>query len=220
MANMTRDDMVAELQARGWSRFTPASLEKYLDWALQDIYGKAPFERSVLSTANVPSTELILIPFSTISGGADELVGEIKAVFIKQSGQEPQKLIPATEREFLDMIWPNSQSPTPQSGVPSQYFVYDLNVYVYPKPSPAVDIIIHHMRREDTFSGSGDITSLPERFDKAIIALAEVHCNRRSHNYKEMGAAQVVFDKFLLDELGRSGMQMGERVDRVQPWRG
>jgi len=220
MANMTRDQFVAELQARGWSRFLAAQLEKYLDWALQDIYGKARFDRSVLSMVVVAATELDVIPFSTISGAGNELVNEIKAVYIQQSGQEPQKIAPATEEDFLTVIWPNTESPAPDLGVPDMYFVYDLNVYLYRKPYPAVDVHIHHMLREDTFSGGSDTTSLPERFDKAILALAEVHCNRRSHNYEDMAAAQAVFDQFLLDELGREGMQMAERTDRVLPWRG
>jgi hypothetical protein len=212
--------MVAELQARGWSRFTATQLEKYLDWALQDVYGKAKFDRSTLSTAVVAGTVLDVIPFTTISGGGAELVNEVKAVYVKQTGREPQKLEPATEEVFLEIMWPNSQSPAPDQGVPDMYFVYDLNVHLYRKPSPAVDVHVHHMLREDTFSNGADVTSLPERFDKAIIALAEVHCNRRSHNYEDMSAAMAVFDQFLLDELGIEGMQMAERTDRIEPWRG
>ena len=219
MANMSRDQMVAELQARGWSRFLPAQLEKYLDWALQDIYSKASFNRSVLSTATVVGTELDVIPFTTISGGSAEAVNEVKGVYFKFDGAEPRKLEPATEEEFLNVMWPNSQSPAPDVGTPEMYFVYDQALHLYPKPSPAVDVFIHHMLREDTFSSGSDTTSLPERFDKGIIMLAEVHCNRRSHNYEDMGAAQVVFDQFLLDELGRAGSEMTERVDRIMPWR-
>ncbi len=49
--------------------------------------------------------------------------------------------------------------------------------------------------------------------------LAEVHCNRRAHNYEDMAAAQMLFDQILLDELGRAGAEMTERVDRIVSWR-
>lgn len=219
MANMTRDQMREELKARGWSRFLDASLEKYLDWSLQDIYAKAGFDRAVLSIATIAATTDDVIPFATISGGSDDSINEIKSIYIQLAGGGPRKIDPGDQEGFLALVWPNSQSPAPDTGIPEIYFVFDKAVYLYPKPNPDMDIHIHHMLREDLFSGGSDVTNLPERFDKAIIMLAEVHCNRRSHNYEDMIAAQSIFDQFLLDELGREGSEMTERVDRIMAWR-
>lgn len=217
MANLTRDDMVAELQKRGWSRFTATDLQRYLDWALQDIYGKAKFNRSSLATYTQADTLLDKIPYASIAG-AEELVNEVKTVYVQQQSTAPQKVVAATEDVFIETIWPNTLDPAPDRGVPSMYFVYDREVVLYPTPYPALDVIIHYAVREDVFTSGGDTTNLPERFDKAIIALAEVHCNRRSHNYEDMSAAQAVFDEFLLNELGAAGGEMHERIDRVMPW--
>jgi hypothetical protein len=209
--------MVAELQARGWSRFTQAQLEKYLDWALQDVYSKAPYDRSTISVFTAAGTELDNFTFTSI-GGTAESINEVMAVYYRRTNTDPVKVRAATDKEFMDVIWPNTQTANPHRGAPVMYYVFDLAVLLYPKPQPAMDVYIHHMLREDIFTSGSDVTSLPERFDKAIIALAEVHCNRRSHNYEDMSAAQLIFDEFLLAELGQSASTMGERVQRVQPW--
>lgn len=219
MANMTRAQFVTELQARGWSRFTAAELQKYLDWALQDLYGKAKYDRSVKTVTTVNDTVLDVHAFSSLSGGSDEAIHDISSVYVQQTGVDPVKLEPASDEDFEDWLWPNSLTANPDLGVPTMYYVYDLKLYLYPKPNVALDVHVHHMLREDTFSGDGDTTSLPERFDKAIIMLAEIHCNRRAHNVEELAVAQSTFETFLMEELGMAGRTMAERTDRVQPWR-
>ena len=221
MANLTRDLMVAELQSRGWSRFVATDLERYLDWALQDIYGMAKFDRSTLNVyapGVVPATSNV--PFSTISGSSAELVHQIKAVFVGD-GTHVFRLEPANEEFFLEVMWLNSQlgEQADLAPHPTHYYVFDRAVFLYPIAQASIPVWIHHLLREDVFSGASDTTALPERFDKAVIAQAEVHCNRRAHDYEGMGIALGEVSRFMMDELGMANTQMDEDYERVVPWR-
>ncbi len=218
MANMDRDGLVAELQARGWGRFTASQLQKYLDWALQDLYAMARFPRSTLTIATISGTVLDVIPFSTVAT-ANELVQQVKKVFVKAS-TDIFELAPASEEFFSETMWPNTQDPSPTKGAyPATYFVYDLNLFLYPKPNSAVDIFVHYLLREDGFTSGTDTTGLPERFDKAVLYQAEVICSRRAHDVENMAIAQQALGDFLLSEVGQSGQEMEEKYDRVVPWR-
>jgi hypothetical protein len=220
MANMQRDEFVTELNARGWSRFTSTQLQKYLDWALQDIYGMARYNRSTLTVTTVSATVLDLIPFATVSAGAAELVHQIKAVFAKY-GTDLYPVEAASEDQFINTIYVNRLATNPvKAAYPVLYYVYQLGVHLYPKPQAAVDIIIHSLLREDTFTGGTDVTGLPERFDKAVLAQTEAFCYRRAHDPEGFSFAQATVRDFILDELGLEGMEMEEKADRVTPWRG
>lgn len=220
MANMTRDEMVTELQARGWSRFTAAQVQRYLDWGLQDIYARSSYPRSVMGVTTVAGFTGQTTPFTTLSGAGAELVHKVVRVLTLYS-TEIIELLAADEDYFWSVMWPNSQKSSPDKGAhPTHYYVHDLLVYTYPQPHAAVTLYIHHLLREDVFSGGTDTTGLPERFDKAVIAAAEVHCARRARDVETMGLAQAMVDQFILDELGQSSMQMAELTERIDPWRG
>jgi len=212
--------MLTELQSRGWSRFVSTDLERYLDWALQDIYGMAMLPRSTLGIYNAAATVLDVIPFTTISGGGAELVQQVKRCHTKYSG-EVLTVDSASESEFMEFMYPNTLAANPvKAAYPIKYFVYDLGVYFYPKPQAAIDLYIHYLLREDVFSGPTDTSGLPERFDKTIIAQAEVHCYRRAHEPEGYALAQATVRDFMLEELGMAGEEMEEKYDRVVPWRG
>ena len=215
MANMTRAQMVTELTNRGWSRFASTDLERYLDWALQDLYNMAKLPRSTLSVFTSTALTDDEIPFTTITAAGAELVHQIKAVYVKYSG-EVIKLEAADPEYFMAAIWPNLQATNPiKAPYPTHYYIYDLTVILYPKMEAAVDVYVHHLLREDVFSGASDTTALPERFDKAEIAQAESYCYRRAHEPEGMAMAQGMVREFLLDELGMAGAEMDEKQDRV-----
>jgi hypothetical protein len=220
MPNMTRDELVSELQVRGWSRFTATQLQKYLDWALQDIYGMARYPRSSTGVSVITNSVLDLVPFATISGAGAELVHQIKSVQVK-SGANLYTVEPATEPDFYAFMYPNIQQANPvKAAYPNQYFVYNLGIYFYPRPNAGVDYHIHRLMRGDVFSGGTATSGLPERFDKVIVAQTEAICCRRAHDTEGFAFAQSVVRDFIMDELGLEGSQSEEQYDRVVPWRG
>lgn len=219
MAVMTRDELVAELKVRGWSRFTDAQLQKYLDWALQDIYGMAHYPRATTAVSVIANSVLDVIPFATIAGGA-ELVHQIKTIQVKQ-GANVYRVEPATEEQFQDFMYANTVQTNPvKTSVPQLYFISNLSIYLYAKPQAGVDYHVHHLKREDAYSGGTDVSGLPERFDKAILAQAESICCRRAHDTEGYQFAALTVSEFLTNELGLEGEQMEEQYDRIVPWRG
>lgn len=217
MANMTRDNFRDELKKRGWSRFLDADLEKYCDWALQDLYAKSGYPRSVTTVSEVAGVISDEVGFDDFVA-ASELVRSVDRVFVEQGGKMFQ-LEPANESMFFEVIWPNvKNTANPNLAVPSHYYAYDLSIFLYQRPQTAVDLHVHYQVRRDTFSSGSDTSGLPERFDKGIVMLAEVHCYRRAHEQEGLAVAMASFQDFLMEELGMEGSTMKEEQERVMPW--
>lgn len=215
MANMTRDNMVTELQSRGWGRFLAADLQRYLDWALQDMYSKAGFRRDNVTPFTVAASTADVLTFATISAAAADNIREVLSVYVKYNGVLYQ-VEAATPETFSSLVWPNTQGVTKdQASVPEYYYVYDEQVFLYPTPTQAVDYIIHCVVRDDVFTSGTDVTDLPQRFDKGVLMLAESHCFRRARDYEGLGVCQAIFDKWLLDELAVQGQVMAQDSPRV-----
>lgn len=220
MANLTRDNLRDELKKRGWSRFLDADLERYLDWSLQAIYRKGKFPRSKTDIATIVGTILDRIPFASIAA-TTEAVRQIMAVYVRQDTAQPQKVEPATDEEFSSGIWPNTVASSPNlAAIPSRYYVYDGELILYPKPQVAIDVIVHHITRGDTFANGAATSGLPERFDKSIIDMAEGFCAERARDYERAAIAFGSAERALAEELHVEATQMAERQERVLPYRG
>lgn len=217
MANLTRANLRDELKKRGWSRFLDTDLDRYLDWALQDMYGKAGFDRASKQIATVASISESFITFVDIAG-SDGAIRSVDRLFV-QYGNDTFPVEAAESELFFGTMWPNAMASTPDTAnYPSHYYVYDNQVWLWQKPSSSLTFFVHYELREDTFANDGDTSGLPERFDKAILMLAEIHCCRRAKEFEEMAVAMNAFQEFLNEELGMEGSQMTEEQERVMPW--
>jgi len=220
MAKLTQDGFIAELGARGHSRFLSTQLIVYLNWGLQDVYAMGRFDRTVKSVVEVLAGTDDTIAFALLNGGGDpEGVQQVSAVMVRYQGDVTQ-LRAAEEDEFFQIMLPNTLKTNPDKGLPSIYYIYDQIAYVYPKPANALDLYFHVLLREDTFLSGADVSNLPERFDKAILARTEVHCYRRAHNIDAMAVAANEAREFFLDELGMKAAESPAEFERVEPWRG
>lgn len=130
------------------------------------------------------------------------------------------KLAYASREYFQEVIRPNTAATTPLVGLPTYYYVYDSNIILYPKPQVAVDVTVDFLRRKDSFSGDNDTTGLPERFDKIVIAWAEVFCHRRARELNEMINMERHARDMMLRELGQEESVAIESYERVTPWGG
>lgn len=219
MAAMTRLNMVDELKAHGWSRYGDASLQRYLDWALQTTYGEGSFDRSAPDSTTVSATTNDQLTFASIAGASSELLQAVLNVRVKLSGVVT-KLTHAGREYFEEVIRPNTAAAQPLTGLPQYYYVYDSNVVLYPKPQVAVDVTIDFLRRKDSFSGDSDTTGVPERFDKIVVGWAEVYCHRRAREVNEMINMERHVRDMMLRELGQEESDSRERYERVVPWGG
>lgn len=196
MASMTRVNMKTELQARGWSRFGSTELDKYLDWALAELYAMGNFPRSQMSLTEIASQTTMTIAFTSIL--TNEGIDQIEAVQVKDPSGTVRKLTHASDVYWQNTIFPASRETSPLTGPVQYYYVWDFTVYLYPKPEVAVAVTVHYTVKKDLFSGDSDTTGLPERYDPVVVALAEVHCARRARDYDGlMRAQQWVRDYFL-----------------------
>lgn len=218
MANLTRLEIVDELKTHGWSRYLDASLQRYVDWGLQRTYSEGSFDRSVRDETTVPATTLDQISFTAISIGSAELVQSIRQVMVRLPNANARKLRYASDSYFERIIRPNMEATTPLDGYPGYYYVWDLNVVLYPKPNPAIDVIVDWMRRKDVFTSDADTTGLPERFDKIVLAWTESYCHRRAREFTEQLNLERSAREMMLVELGQEMSVAQEGSGRVRPW--
>lgn len=221
MANMTRDELVTELQARGWNRYTAAQLQKYLDWALQEVYRRGQFpsfqpDTSAGAFNPVGGATLGLL---TLVGGSDGrfAVSVDKVTFYNSAGAA-RPLMAADATFFEEVIHPNALTPTASGriiGFPEYYYLYDEFLYFYPVPDVTYNYSIVSKERTDSFgSGSATTAPLPERFDPAVLAFAEMICNRRARDYDAMAIAESIGQTIIDSEIAATS-----RVNAREPLR-
>lgn len=219
MANMTQAQFVTELKVRGWDRFADAELQRYLDWALQDLHGKFGYDRSLMQTYSDPVFATVSLPLATMSPG--EGVREVSEIWAAQTADDrPSPVAPADEMRWHNLIRPNSIDSSPAlAALPALYYVDALTIYFYPKPQSPCRLTVQYLLRKDAFSPADTgVSGLPERFDKALLAQTEWHCYRRANDTDGMSIAGSEVDRFLSEEMGMAGQTMAERVRRVEPW--
>lgn len=211
MAQMTRDDFVTALQARGWNRFIATDLQRYLDWGLRDIVRAVNFkdEQQAVSLA---AQSVSPIAFSSINSGLVQTIDKV----INVTANYENELDPLPSEEFYEFWLPN---PDREIGVPDWYYVYEKKLYLIPYPQQAFDFVIHITGRINGFAGGSSTSGLPEYFDEAILPSAESYCFRRAHETDRMAVAQAEVRRILLDQLAADGMQSSEEEDRVIPYR-
>jgi len=216
MSAMTRDQMVTELQDRGWSRYAAASIQKYLDWGLRDVLVSGRFEANLRASTQVTATAMDSVTITAIETAASPLkVGSIEGLSATRSGGDVVPLEPATAELFRDVILPTARLASPDTGDPTHYYLWDLIAYIYPKPTTSTTITVDFLASKNAFSGGSDTTGLPEGFDRAVIAAAEVHCYRRAHDYEGMAVAANIMRQVILEERNADADMMREQVDRI-----
>jgi len=217
MTQLTRDVFVAELQSRGHGRFTTASLNRYLDWALQDVYRMGKFEAVKDTQAN---GVLVLgdatVSFTVIATAAVNLHA-INAVYIKDASGNLSPLEPARREAFWGDIFPNFLAPdaTRLKGQPTQYYVYGEDLYLWPICDGAYTWYVHYTGRADSFASGAATSGLPERMDSAVLAAAEIQCCRRARDLTALALAEATLNDLINHELANEHRQFNEEYARI-----
>lgn len=217
MAQLTRDDFVAELKFRGHGRFDDLSLVRYLDWALQDVYRLGKFDTvQDLQTSAALADGDSAIPFTAVAAGAS-VIHAVNAVYLKNPGGSIIPLTEASRERFWATIYPNSLAAT---GVktkqqPAEYYVYGEQVWLYPASDGVYSWYAHYTARADTFAGPTAKSGLPERMDTAILAAAEMQCCKRSRDINGFALAETVLNDLINGEVGNENRQWTEEAPRI-----
>lgn len=223
MANMTRDELVTELKARGWNRFTDAQLQKYLDWALQEVYrrGQFPSFQDDSATGSFNPASTTNLSFQTLGGTADRIVSVQQVLFINDYGQAVP-LTPATEEFWLEVMQGNNLTPVANGrvvGFPELYYVSDRFINFYPVPDKTYTYYVYSRERDNTFTTGASQSGLDETFDAVILAFAEMICNRRARDYDAMAIAESVAQSMLELEIANSNRVFEHEYPRVVGYR-
>lgn len=217
MTQLTRDNFVEELQLRGHGRFPTESLERYLDWALQDVYRQGKFDTvQDLESSDPLAAGTSAIPFTDIAASASG-IHSIDAVYIKNSTGTVFTLDEATRERFWGDIYPNSMTDvslqTRQQ--PSQYYVHGEAVFLFPTPDTAYTWHIHYTGRADSFASGSATSGLPERMDTAVLAAAEMQCCKRARDSEGFAIAQAALNALINLEVGNENRQFTEEAPRI-----
>lgn len=219
MAQLTRDAFVTELKSRGWSRFSDASLQRYLDWGLQDVYRLGKFEAiKDLSQNGNYNAGICIIPFATIAGVAQN-IHAINAIDYQESSFESPlvHLQVASKANFWETIYPNYIGPASQAATGSAelYYVYGESIYIWPIPVYTWYWYVHYTGRGDSFSSGSSLSGLPERMDSAVLAAAEAQCCKRARDYEGYAVARASLGEMIDLEIANEKRQFVEEDTRI-----
>lgn len=219
MSNLTRDQLVTELQSRGWSRFQSSELQTYLNWGLQEVYRRASWPAIVSALVTISGNTDGSVEFSSINASPD-LIHIIDRVHVKTAAGDVLELDAIPDDLYWGVVAPNFARPSPTKGVPTGYAIERKTVWLHPIPQEAVDILIAHQLRTDTFASGSSTTGMPERMDLLVLLAAERLCFHRAKDYEGMIVTESLFNETLMKELGQQGMLEEEFSRRVIPYRG
>lgn len=219
MANLTRDQLVTELKVRGWSRFQDSELQAYLNWGLQEVYRRASWPAIVSALVTVSSNTDGSIEFSSINAAPD-LIHVIDRVHVKTSADDVIELDALPEDAYWSVVAPNFARTNPNKGMPVGYAIERKTLWLHPIPISAVDVLVAHRLRTDTFSSGSATTGMPERMDLLVLLATERLCYHRAKDFEGMIVTESLFSETLMKELGQQGMLDSEFPRRVIPYRG
>ena len=212
MAALTRDAFVTELQSRGWSRFTAAELQQYLDWGLRDIVRMANWTAS-RKTVAIADVATPTVAFSAIDAGG---VKQIDNVYITDDYKEDRLNVYGDEA-FEEWLAQDPALPS-NKGQPTHYYAYQDKLYLILAPDAPYDLSVWYVEDISGFGGN-NVSGLPERLDEAILPAAEMYCFRRAREWEAMGVAFSEVNRIVTWELARQGSVMADRERRVAPYR-
>jgi len=222
MAQLTRDQFVTELKVRGYRGFDDAEIQKYVDFALRDVVREFKIDDLADLYENAaPTAALDTVAFAVIEA-TDEIV-EINQVWAERKSGEWYQVTSADKPTFDRQIYPNALRDvgTPLTGAPSFYYVEDDTLYLF----PSIDTTkirafrVRYFKKHQAFGSGASNSDLPERYDEAILAFAEMHCARRARDWDAYGAAAGEARRLLDLELVNENREWGEEFPRVLPYR-
>lgn len=225
MASLTRDGFVTELKARGWDRYTDTQLQKYVDWALQEVYrrGQFPAFQADSYSGSIDPTVNSDITFGTIGSAQADRIVSVDRVLFKDTAGKAFNLIPATERFYREVMLPNYATTTVAAGrvvgFPEYYYVYDRAIKLYPIPDQTYNFFAYSKERDTTFASGAATSGLDEPFDAAILAFAEMICNRRARDFEAMAVAESIGMDIIQLEMANSNLVYAEEYPRIASYR-
>lgn len=212
MANMTRTQLRAELTARGWSRYTNAQLDRYLDWGLQAVRRAFKWKDTGASVDLTKSGNILLSEVAATSPRG------ITGIFCVSEGKE-LKLEPMPDDRFYDAWYSADPSLSGNQSQPTHYYIHNDEIFLLPFPDQSYDFRVNYLARQNVFAADGSTSGLPEFLDSAILLEAEAYCFQRAHEFERMAIAQGEARRIVFEEVGDEGGRMAEDHGRVIPYR-
>lgn len=205
MAKLTITGVVAELDARGFSAWLTADKERYANWGYFDVARACRYiEEQVEGTYNFAA------------GDASKALTErsIMRVYDKTTNEE-RWLEPMSDEQWA--IWrARDLTSTGWRGAPTQYYIWDEKLWLSPIPDKARTIVTEGSSVVTELAGAGTPLTTQE-LDPAIVHRALYYCHTRANEPDLAQAAAATAEEVIYKVMGDQGLQMDERIERVEP---
>lgn len=219
---MTRAQMRTELTTRGWSRYSTAELDRYLDWGLRAVARAFRWE-SVEAAAAISSygaganEHLISLNDAAFNVAAGPRT--VTHVYVVTPNEDERKLEPMDDATFHGVWAFETSTESENQGTPVYYFIHRDSIWLMPFPDQDYDFTVTYLPEFSSFSGDGVTSGLPEVLDAAIVLEAEGYCFQRAKEFENMAVAQGEARRIVMEEAARDASRMDEDHGRVIPYR-
>lgn len=215
MGDLTINDFVAEMDARGFDGYSPTEKYRYLQWGFRDL-GRMAEWRWLRTT-----TDLTMNPgeagFTLTSGGQLPNLRKIRDVWITDTDKE-RPLQPMQPWVF-EQQWRGfdlATAPSTIRGTPEFYFLSFTRLYLLPPPDVVVNTRIDYWQVAPTFStATPDVTKLtnPADLDGAVLSFTLKWCHKRANQWDLAMMEEREAERIALDYLADQQLEMYELQD-------
>jgi hypothetical protein len=216
MASITVAEVITELKNRGFEGFSPADLQRYIDWGFRKIVRMASWdwEQDIISvTQQIGDYTLGIDPLST----EIPLLRDLTRIIDSTAGSM-HELQPMTEDEYFDRWATADLSAAANRGTPDRYFfAWKNQIYILPPPNSIRTYQVYYYKYiGDAASG---LNALPNDWEEAVLLSAECICHYRARQPQFAQECEARLQEMLYEMLTEQGMKDPETPERVDgPW--
>jgi hypothetical protein len=221
--NQVLDEFVAELQAMGFSAFSVADLTLYLNRGYFHVARKNRWYWEQTTSAFVLTPGQFALALWPGGAGLPQF-RSLDKVYVTDAGRQV-KLVEMSDDEFFTTWLSLDLTQAQWRGNPSQYKVWNGQLYILSPPDKTTNFLVHYHRRVIPLSNSvkyptanyTDVPITPPHLDEAIVSAAKVRCHKRANELtlatNERADLEEAFDDMRDDEAEL----VDEGVERVSP---
>jgi len=209
-------DFIADLQQRGFDALAPAELNAIVNRAYFAVAKKSRWEWEKTKTAFTLDPGQFQVSVACVSTSDLPNFRSLDRLYMTTAGVE-KKLLLMKEEVFvtnylnLDLTRPEHRNE------PSQYFVFDEQLYVLNPPASTRAFLAYYFQRPTWITDDFDHFVTPQHLDEAIIDASRVRAHTRVNEPALAMAARSDLEEAFDDMRDDEEEEMQEYQERTSP---
>jgi hypothetical protein len=190
----TLGDLVTKVQNRiRDTGYSSTEIKNYINDAQNDV-----FNEYTLPFVETTQTYSLTADDPDVSSGTGLPTNYVQAIDLTLTTSGYEKTLPFISFGELDQMYPDPQDLTAHpANVPSMWYYYDDNIYVFPSPLTGHSVSLRYYKKPTVLSADADVPEIPSQFEELLVEGATYRVLQVKDNYDQAGIHQNKFDEIL-----------------------